>query len=72
LRDARKAAISSFPMVNYVDSVPAPHRGDGQVNLRGPDDFSGMQGVGRLATECLDALDEIVPSPRGLSPPRQA
>jgi methionyl aminopeptidase len=47
-------------MVNYIDADLAPLKNDGQVKLYGPDGFAGMRKAGRLAAECLDAVNDIV------------
>jgi methionyl aminopeptidase len=47
-------------MVNYIEAAQAPLRNDGQIKLYGPADFDGMRRAGRLAAECLDAVEEIV------------
>ena len=47
-------------MVNYIEAAHAPLRNDGQIKLYGPADFEGMRRAGRLAAECLDAVEEII------------
>ena len=47
-------------MVSYIEAALAPLRNDGQIKLYGPDAFAGMHKAGRLAAECLDAINEIV------------
>jgi len=47
-------------MTNYVEAALAPQKNDGQIKLYGPEGFAGMRWAGRLAADCLDALEEIV------------
>jgi len=47
-------------MVNYIEAVLAPHKNDGQIKLHGRDAFAGMHKAGRLAAECLDAVNDLV------------
>ena len=47
-------------MVSYIEADLAPLRNDGQIKLYGPDAFAGMHKAGRLAAECLDAINDIV------------
>lgn len=47
-------------MVSYIEAALAPLRNDGQIKLYGPDAFAGMHKAGRLAAECLDAINDIV------------
>jgi methionyl aminopeptidase len=47
-------------MVNYIEAALAPHKNDGQIKLYGRDGFAGMHKAGRLAAECLDAINDLV------------
>jgi methionyl aminopeptidase len=47
-------------MTNYVDAALAPIKNDGQIKLHGPEGFAAMRRAGRLAADCLDALEEMV------------
>jgi methionyl aminopeptidase len=47
-------------MVNYIEAVLAPHKNDGQIKLHGRDAFAGMHKAGRLAAECLDAVNDLI------------
>ncbi len=47
-------------MVSYIEADLAPLRNDGQIKLYGTDAFAGMHKAGRLAAECLDAINDIV------------
>jgi methionyl aminopeptidase len=47
-------------MVNYIEAVLAPLKNDGQIKLYGPGAFAGMHKAGRLAAECLDAVNDLV------------
>ena len=47
-------------MTNYVEAALAPQKNDGQIKLYGPEGFAGMRRAGRLAADCLDALEGIV------------
>ncbi len=47
-------------MVNYIEAVLAPQKNDGQIKLYGRDAFAGMHKAGRLAAECLDAVNDLV------------
>jgi methionyl aminopeptidase len=47
-------------MTTYVEAALAPLRNDGQIKLYGPEAFAGMRRAGRLAAECLDAVEAIV------------
>jgi methionyl aminopeptidase len=47
-------------MVNYIEAGLAPLKNDGQIKLYGPEGFAGMHKAGRLAAECLDAINDIV------------
>jgi methionyl aminopeptidase len=47
-------------MVNYIEAALAPLRNDGQIKLYGPADFAAMRRAGRLAADCLDAVEDII------------
>ncbi len=47
-------------MVSYVEASTAPVKNDGQIKLHGPEAFAAMRRAGRLAAECLDAIEDIV------------
>jgi methionyl aminopeptidase len=47
-------------MVNYIEAALAPLRNDGQIKLYGPADLAAMRRAGRLAADCLDAVEDII------------
>lgn len=47
-------------MVTYVDAATAPLRNDGRIRLYSLEDFEGMRRAGRLVSECLDAVEDLI------------